>query len=91
MTLQELMERLGSRETGKVKIYLQDAIREIGTLFPDKTTGTTIDVVADTLMYTLPTDMVKLLGVYRRYDSQGHYIRIGHVRNIEFITNSTGP
>lgn len=89
MTILEIMERTGARDFGLVKAWVNDALEDIQDLIPDKTTWRMIDVVADTRLYALPTDMIELLGVYRRYDSQGRYIRIGRVQSLDIDEMST--
>jgi hypothetical protein len=83
MTILEVMERTGLREFGLAQAWITDALEDIQDLIPDKTTFTKINVVAGTRFYTLPSNMVELLGVYRRYDSNGRYIRIGRVQSLE--------
>jgi len=82
MTILEIMERTGAREPGLVRAYVNDALQEIQRIIPDKTTYSKYNVVANTRFYTLPANMEELLGVYRKYDSQGRYIRIPRVADM---------
>ena len=92
MTLLEIMERVGSREPERVKVYVAEALEELQSLLGYKTTGQTYSVVSGQKEYSLPGTMVKLLGVYRKYDSQGRYIRIPILRNVGILdgVGSTG-
>ena len=85
MTLLEVMERVGSREPERVKTYITDALREIEAVIPEKTTGHMYDVVADQIYYAFPSNMVKLLGVYRKYDTSGKYILIPRIKELDII------
>ena len=87
MTLQEVMERVGSKQPNIVRAYVNDAFREVEGLIPEATTYTLINVVADQKLYSYPNNMVKILGVYRKYrqDSSGNYtyIQIARVSNLD--------
>ena len=89
MTLLELMERAGSRETNKIIKYVADGFLEMESIVPEKTTGTKVSIVADQRLYSFPTDLVQLLGVYRKYDDDGKYIRIQHIHNIDLLAELT--
>lgn len=79
MTILEIMERTGARDPGLVRAYINDALQEIQRVIPNRTTYTKINVVSGQRFYTLPATMEELLGVYRRYDSQGRYTQIGRI------------
>jgi hypothetical protein len=83
MTILEIMERTGARNPNLVRAWVNDALEDIQDLIPDKTTWTKVNIVADTRFYTLPSNMLELLGVYRRFDSQGRYVRIGRVQSLD--------
>lgn len=95
ITLLELMERVGSRDEKRILAYIREAFTEIEGLLPEKTTGEFYTVTADTRLYTLPSDMIQLLGVYRVYDSTASsgykkYVLIPRVHNIDMLDVSTG-
>ena len=81
------MERVGSKEPNKIRAFVDDALQEIGGLIPEKTTYEFIDVEDGTKLYSLPSNMVKLLGVYRKYreDSDGNYtyVKIGRISHLD--------
>jgi len=81
--LLEVMERTGARDPGLIRAWVNDALEDIQDIIPDKTTWTKINVVSGTRFYTLPSNMIELLGVYRRFDSQGRYVRIGRVQSLD--------
>lgn len=83
MTILEIMERTGARDPGLVRAYVNDGLQEIQRIIPNKTTYVMVDVVAGQRLYSLPANMEELIGVYRKYDSNGKYIKIGRVSVID--------
>ena len=84
MTLQQVMERVGSKKSGLVRVFVNDAFRELEGLIPEDTTHALYSIVADTKLYSMPTNMVRLLGVYRKFStsSTSVYIQIGRPAHI---------
>jgi|SRR3989304_9264808 len=89
MKLLEVMERCGIKEPERAKVYITDALYEMQSLIPEKTTGQKINVVADQRLYSWPSNMVRLLGVYKKYDTDGKYIRIPSIQRIDLIDEIT--
>jgi len=88
--LLELMENVGSRDTKKVLRYLDDAFVEMQSVMPDKVYTTYISVVDGDLYYDLPTTMIDLLSVSRKYDDSTsiydtRYIPINETLNVGVI------
>jgi hypothetical protein len=83
------MERVGSRNTKRILAYIRDGLLEIATETRDRTARATIDVEEDTLFYTWPTNMVNLLGVYRKYDDDGNYIAIAEIQKNDLIKDAS--
>ena len=63
MKVKELMERLGSNETGKIVAYIKDGLEEINMLTETHTRLETIDITEDQRFYTLPNEMVKMIDI----------------------------
>lgn len=63
MTVQELMERVGTAETGRAIAYIKDGLEEINMLAETHITTARIDIVKDQRFYNLPSDMVKILDI----------------------------
>ena len=63
MKIQELMERVGVNETGRVLAYVKDAIEEINILTETSTKATRINLIEDTSFYDFPEDMVKVIDI----------------------------
>jgi hypothetical protein len=84
MTLQGLMERVGSRKANVIRAYVDDGLRELEGLIPERTTYQKYSIVADQMLYDYPTNMIRLLGVYRKWStSEDSYIRCGRVINLD--------
>jgi coenzyme F420-reducing hydrogenase delta subunit len=63
MTVKELMERVGSQQTGKVVAYVKDALEEIQMLTETHVRRERIDITEDQRFYTLPNEMVKMIDI----------------------------
>ena len=63
MKIQELMERVGVNDTGRVLAYVKDAIEEINILTETSTKATRINLIEDTRFYDFPEDMVKVIDI----------------------------
>ena len=63
MKVSELMERVGSEETGRVIAYLKDGLEEMNMTSPEHVTSTTINIGKDQRYYDLPKDYVKILDI----------------------------
>ena len=63
MKVSELMERVGSEETGRVIAYLKDGLEEMNMTSPEHVTTTSIDIVTNKRYYELPRDYVKILDI----------------------------
>lgn len=88
MTLLEIMERCGIREPELAKVYIRDAMREMQSLIPEKTTYTVFSVVTGQRNYDMPANMVKLLGVYSKYTTS-QYKRISIISNVDIVEQET--
>lgn len=89
MSLFEIMERVGSRQTNRVKAYIKAGLIEMQSIIPEKTTGQKYNVVSDQRLYSLPTNMIRLLDVYAKYDDNGRYIRIPMINNMDIIEDAS--
>ena len=63
MTVQELMERVGSQQTGKIIAYIKDGLEEINMLTETHTKIERFDITEDQRFYTLPNEMVKMIDI----------------------------
>ena len=88
MRVIELMERTGVNSLNRACAYIKDGLIDIQTRTNENTKRYTMSVEADTRYYTFPSDMVKLLKVYRKYDSNGRYIEIPRIMNIQLMQDA---
>tara|TARA_R100000808_G_scaffold23135_1_gene50963 strand:- start:1708 stop:1989 length:282 start_codon:yes stop_codon:yes gene_type:complete len=63
MNVKELMERVGSQQTGRIVAYAKDGLEEINMLTETHTRVETFDITADQRFYTLPNEMIKMLDI----------------------------
>ena len=69
MTIQEIMERVGTKKANVVRAYVNDGLRELEGLIPENTTHVIYNISSGQKLYELPDNMVKILGVYRKYST----------------------
>ena len=63
MKVKEVMERVGSNETGKIVAYLKDGLEEINMLTETHTKVLTLQLVENKRFYDIPNDAVKMIDV----------------------------
>ena len=63
MKVKEVMERVGSNETGKIVAYLKDGLEEINMLTENHTKVLTLQLVDNKRFYDIPNDAVKMIDV----------------------------
>ena len=82
------MERTGLRSPNKAFAWIKDGMIEIQTRVPEQTKRYAMSVEADTRFYSFPTDMVRLLNVYRKFDSSGKYLAMARIENINMMQDA---
>lgn len=81
-----IMERAGMVGQEKLAVaWVNEGLDEIAELSDEHVAISKIDVVANTRLYDLPSNLHRILGVYRRYDDDGRYVRIGMIQNLDLI------
>ena len=63
MKVKELMERVGTTETGRAIAYIKDGLEEMNISSETHVTTERIDITKDQRFYTLPNDLVQLLDI----------------------------
>ena len=63
MKVQELMERVGTNETGKAIAYIKDGLEEMNIQSETHVTTERINIVSGQRFYNLPNNMVKILDI----------------------------
>ncbi len=59
MTIQELMERTGIKETGRAIAYVKDALAEMNVISETHVDTTHINIVANQRFYTIPKTLLR--------------------------------
>ena len=60
MTVQELMERVGIRQTGLAIAYIKDGLEEMNMISETHIAEAKIDITQDKRYYTFPADYIKI-------------------------------
>ena len=63
MKVKELMERVGTKQTGKAIAYIKDALEEINMLSETNITTQRFDIAKDQRYYNVPDDAVKITSI----------------------------
>ncbi len=63
MKVKELMERVGSQQTGRVIAYIKDGLQEIEMLTETHTRLERFDITENQRFYTLPNEMIKMIDI----------------------------
>ena len=63
MNIRELMERVGSNQTGRIIAYVKDGLEEINMLTETHTRLERIDITENQRFYDFPTEMLKLMDI----------------------------
>ena len=63
MTVNEIMERVGIKQTGRAIAYIKDALAEMNLLSETHIRTERFDITEDQRFYTLPNEMVKVLDI----------------------------
>tara|TARA_R110000824_G_scaffold137979_1_gene302680 strand:+ start:1407 stop:1688 length:282 start_codon:yes stop_codon:yes gene_type:complete len=63
MTVKELMERVGSNQTGRIVAYVKDGLEEINMLTETHTRLERFDIDENKRFYTLPNEMIKMIDI----------------------------
>jgi len=63
MKVQEIMERAGVVDTGRVLAYIKDGLEELNMISETHVTTERINIVKDQRFYNFPKDMIKVLDI----------------------------
>ena len=63
MTVNEIMERAGIRETGRAIAYIKDALEELNLISETHSRVVRIDIEENKRFYKLPNDMLQILDI----------------------------
>ena len=63
MTVQEIIERAGTKDIGFALAYIKDALAEMNILSETHVTTERIDITKDQRFYNIPNDCIKILDI----------------------------
>jgi len=89
MTLLELMERVGSRETNKIIAFLKDAFLEMESILEEKMTSEKLDIEEGTRYYNLPANLISLKEVYMKYDDNDKYVKCPRILSVDITEDAS--
>ena len=84
MTVKEIMERVGTTQTGRALAYIKDGLDEIARSIDDNVQSTTVDIVKDTRDYDFPTTMVKLRKIFAK-DAESNFRQIPRMTHGPYV------
>tara|TARA_R100000781_G_scaffold109494_2_gene74448 strand:+ start:726 stop:1007 length:282 start_codon:yes stop_codon:yes gene_type:complete len=87
MKIQQLMERVGVFETGKIIAYVKDGLEDLNMNFETHVTTEKIDMTENQRFYDIPNDVIKILEVraLNHLNSKDEYRRIPRLVNKPWI------
>ena len=91
MTIQEIMERTGLKETGLAKAWVKDAIQLIRSQYPEKIKVDKQNIIDGEREYILPADMISLLSISVKDTTDNKYKRIRRISNDIVLKEDTEP
>ena len=91
MTLQEIMERTGLKETGLAKAWIKDAVQIIRSSYPENVKIDKQNIIDGEREYILPADMISLLSISIKDTSDKKYKKIRRVSNDIVLKEDTEP
>ena len=92
MKVQQLMERVGDFNTGKIIAYIKDGLEDLNMNFETHVTTEKIDIAENQRFYTIPTDVVKILEVrvLNHLNSKNEYRRIPRLVHKPWVPDGDG-
>jgi len=87
MKIQQLMERVGVFETGKIIAYIKDGLEDLNMNFETHTRTSKINIEENKRFYDIPYSVVKILEVraLNHLNSKDEYRRIPRLVNKPWI------
>lgn len=91
MTVQEIMERTGLKETGLAKAWIKDAVQIIRSSYPENIKIDKQNIIDGEREYILPVDMISLLSVSIKDTNDSKYKKIRRISNDIVVKEDTDP
>lgn len=92
MTVKELMERVGTTETGRAIAYIKDAIEEMNTMSETHIKRTKLNIIKNKRFYDMPLDAIQIKEIRCKdhHNSKGEYRSIPRLINPPLIKDADG-
>mgnify|MGYP003636675469 FL=1 len=91
MTVQEIMERTGLKETGLAKAWIKDAVQIIRSSYPEHIKVDKQNIIDGEREYILPVDMISLLSISVKDTTDKKYKKIRRISNDIIVKEDTDP
>ncbi len=91
MTVQEIMERVGTKDTTLAIAWIKDAIHLIQSNYDEGLKSWKQDVTDGTLSYDFPSDMIKLKSISILDTNDDKYKKIKRLVHESIVTEDTEP
>ena len=87
MKVQQLMERVGNFETGRIVAYIKDGLEDLNMNFETHVTTEKIDITENQRFYDVPNEVIKILEVraLNHLNSKDEYRRIPRLVNKPWV------
>ena len=92
MTVREIMERSGIKETGRAIAYIKDALDDMALEGHTHTETVRMDIVKGKRFYHLPNNAIKILDIRAKDhdNNEGHYRSIPRLAYEPAVEDSDG-
>ena len=91
MTVQEIMERVGSKDTTRVIAYIKDAINVIQSNYDENVGTWKTNIVDGTRDYPLPANLIRILSISVKDTNDKKYKRIRRIIQEPVMREDTDP
>ena len=91
MTVQEIMERVGSKEPTLIMAYLKDAIHLIKSSYPEEIRVDKQNIIDGESEYILPYNMIQLKSISIKDTNDKKYKQIRRLASKPIVREDTDP
>ena len=91
MKVQEIMERVGMRETGLALAWIKDAIHLIQSSYGENLATWKTNITDGTREYPFPANMIKLRSISVKDTNDSKYKRIRRLAHNPVVSEDTDP
>ena len=91
MTIQEVMERTGTNETGLVTAWIKDAIHLIQSTYNENVGTWQTNITKGTRDYVIPANLIKIMSVSVHDTQKDKYLRIRRLVHQPIMTKDNTP